>query len=362
MKAIIFAGGTGTRLWPLSRKKKPKQLINLIGGKTMLQLCVDRLVPGFDLEDIYIATNIKYVPAVKQQLPSLNIKNIISEPVSRDVGPAVGLVAAIFYKILPNEPIIILWGDHLVRKEGLFRRIIKSAGELIENNPYQIILIGQKPRFASVNLGWIKFGKKAIENHKIPFHQLKGFEYRPDKKTAEKYYRDGAYAWNLGYWVTSPKFLWEALYKKYAPKLFAKLQLIQRAYGTNKYKSVLQKIYPSLDKISFDNAIIEKMDFKSGLVVSAELGWSDVGAWEALKEALEKKKEDNITLGKVFLKDCLDNLIYNYEDEKLVVGIDLNDFLVINTKDVLLVTKKTSVPKVKKLVEAFEGTKHEGLI
>jgi len=360
MKAIIFAGGVGTRLWPLSRKKKPKQLINLVDDKTMLQLCVNRLVPGFDLEDIYIATNVEYVPVVKKQLPSLNTENIISEPVCRDVGPAVGLVVAIFYKVFPNEPIVILWGDHLARKEGLFRRIIKSAGEFIENNPHQIILIAQKPRFASQNLGWIEFGRKVIENHGISFFQLKGFQYRPDKKTAEKNYRTKTYAWNLGYWVTSPKFLWH-LYKKYAPKLFVKLRLIQRAYGTNKYESILKKIYPTLPKISFDNAIVEKMDFKYGLVVSAELGWSDVGAWEALKEALQKKKEDNITLGKVFLKDCLDNLIYNYESEKLVVGIDLNDFLVINTQDVLLVTKKTSVPKVKKLVEEFEDTEHKHL-
>jgi len=358
MKAIIFAGGVGTRLWPLSRKKKPKQLMNLVGGKTMLQLCVDRLVPGFDLEDIYIATNKEYVPAVKQQLPGLNTKNIISEPVSRDVGPAVGLATAIFSKILPKEPIIILWGDHLIGKEGLFRRIIKSAGELIENNPYQLILVGQKPRFASVNLGWIEFGKKMIENRKIPFFQLKGFKYQPNKKTAEKYYHDNIHAWNLGYWVTSAKFLWH-LYKKYAPQLFIKLKTIQRAYKTKKYQSVLNKVYPTIDKTSFDNAIVEKMDFKYGLVVSVDLGWSDVGAWEALKEALQKDKEDNITSGKIFLKDCFDNLIYNYELEKLVVGVDLNDFVVINTKDVLLVTKKTSVPKVKKIVEAFKGTELE---
>lgn len=361
MKAIIFAGGVGSRLWPLSRKKNPKQLIKIVGEKTMLQLCVDRLVPGFDLEDIYIATNAKYISAVKQQLPNLNRNNIIAEPVSRDVGPAVGLVAAIFDKIFPDEPLVLLWGsDHLVKKEGLFRRILKAAGQLIEKNPNQIIIVGQKPRYPNQNLGWIKFGKKVTENHKISFFRLKGFQYQPDKKTAEKFYRRQTYAWNLGYWITSTKFLW-SLYQKYAPQLSAKLQLIQQAWGTDKYQTTLKKIYPTLEKISFDNAIIEKMDFKYGLVVSADLGWSDVGAWEALKEALEKNKLDNVTLGKVLLKDCLDNLIYNYQEDKLVVGIDLDGCLVINTSDVLLVAKKTSVNKVKKLVKELEKTEYETL-
>ncbi|OGK29274.1 hypothetical protein A3D06_01185 [Candidatus Roizmanbacteria bacterium RIFCSPHIGHO2_02_FULL_40_9] len=361
MKAVIFAGGVGSRLWPLSRKKTPKQFMGIVGDKTMLQLCIDRLVPGFDIEDIYITTGKPFISSVQQQLPSLKTSNIIGEPDTRDVGPAVGLVAALFAKNTPNEPIALLWGsDHLVKKEGLFRRILRASGDIILKNPEKIILVGQKPRFASQNLGWISFENKVESHNKVDFFQLKGFKYRPDAATAKKFFTDGKHAWNLGYWVTSAGFLWK-LFEQFSPEIFKKLKKIQDAYGTPEFEKVLNKIYPTIEKISFDNAIVEKMDFSNGLVVSADLGWSDVGAWEALKEALEKTKESNVTRGNVIVKDTEDTLIYNYETEKLIVGIDLDDFLIVNTKDVILVSRKTSVPKIKAFVESLKGTKYEDL-
>jgi mannose-1-phosphate guanylyltransferase len=361
MKAVIFAGGVGTRLWPLSRKNAPKQFMGIVGDKTMLQLCIDRLTPGFDIEDIYITTGAQFAGAVKEQLPKIKDGNIISEPATRDVGPAVGLVAALLAKNSPHEPVALLWGsDHLVKKEGYFRRVLKSAGELIEKDPNQIILVGQQPRFASQNLGWISFGSKVKEDNEVEFYQLNGFKYRPDPETADKFYKDGKHAWNLGYWVTSAGFLW-SLFEQFAPEIYEKLLKIQDAYGTDQYQHVLEEIYPTIEKISFDNAIVEKMDFSKGLVVSADLGWSDVGAWEALKEALEENKEANVTRGRVIVEDSVDSLVYNYEDNKLVVGIDLDDLLVVNTNDVLLVTKKESVPKIKKFVESLAGTEHEDL-
>ncbi|MFQ5452453.1 MAG: mannose-1-phosphate guanylyltransferase, partial [Candidatus Paceibacterota bacterium] len=355
-----FAGGVGSRLWPLSRKNTPKQFIDLVNNKTMLQLCIDRLTPGFDITDIYISTGKAYVKDITKQLPSLPVKNIIAEPAQRDIGPAVGLVAGIFSKISPTEPIVLLWSDHFVKKEGLFRRILKSSNDIIKAHPGTIVLIGQTPRFASQNLGWIKYGKSIYKKNNVSFHTLKGFQYRPNKKTAQKYFSSGKHAWNLGYWVTTPVFLWN-LFEKHAPALHKDLEKIQKAYGTKDYQKTLDKIYPKLRKISFDNAVIEKMDISCGLVVSADLGWSDVGAWEALKEALETSKKDNVIHGDVVLKNSNDNLVYNYEHTKLVVGIDLNEHLVVNTQDVLLVTKKSSVPKIKKLVESLKGTKHEKL-
>ncbi len=353
MKAIIFVGGSGKRLWPLSRKSSPKQFLTITQDKSLLQLCVDRLVPGFDMEDIYISTNTDFVNEVKKQLPSLPAKNIIAEPMSRDVGPAVGLSIAIFAKLFPDEPIVILWGDHLVKREGRFRLILKVSEDLIKKGEKKIVLIGQTPRFASENLGWIRYGETLLENKNVIFHNLEGFEYRPDKATAEKYFEDGHHAWNLGYFVTTPSYLWQE-FERSAPKLAAGLSKIQDSYGTSEYQKVLTSVYPKLEEVSFDNAVVEKMDFKEGAVVSSDLGWSDVGAWEALKEALERNHEDNVTQGKVILEDSTDSLVYNYEEGKFVVGIDLNDFLVVNTPDVLLVTKKSSVPKVKKLVSSLE--------
>ncbi|RJQ26261.1 hypothetical protein C4577_03940 [Candidatus Parcubacteria bacterium] len=360
MKVVIFAGGVGTRLWPLSRKNNPKQFEKVVGDKSMLQIAVQKLFPDFTWDDIYISTGKHYLENVKNQLPELSLQNIIVEPEMRDVGPAVGLISSIFTKESPTDPIALLWGsDHLVKNEELFRRALKVAEALIKQDPNRIIFIGQKPRFANQNLGYIEFGEKIKELDSVSVYEFKGFKYRPDIATAEKYIKDNHHSWNLGYFVTTPQFLW-SLFERFSPNLFTELKKIQESYGTEKYDEVLHKIYPAIEKISFDNAILEKMDIGFGSVISVDLGWSDIGAWEALKEALCESEDENVTKGKLMVNDCKDSLIFNYTNQ-MVVGIDLQGLLVINTEDVVLVCPKNSVPKIKKLVESLTGTEHEHL-
>lgn len=359
MKAVIFAGGVGTRLWPLSRKKSPKQFEKIIGNKSTLQLAVERLQPAFSAKDIYVCTGQNYVPIVQKQLAGVQPDHVIGEPEVRDVGPAVGLATALLLRETPNEPFAILWSDHLVKKAELFRNILTSAGEVVARNPNTIVFVGQKPRFASVNLGWIDFGNTLTEKNGFQFHALVDFQYRPDEKTAKNNFTSGHHAWNLGYFVTTPGYLWKQ-YQRFAPNLASGLQRIADAWHTAKFTQTLEQIYPTLEKISFDNVILEKLDVGDGLVVSENIEWSDVGAWEALKEALESTDDKNVTLGKVSLQDTRDSLVYNYT-KQMVVAIDASEFLVVNTPDVVLVCKKTSVPKIKKFVESLDGTKHEHL-
>lgn len=359
MKCVIFAGGQGTRLWPLSRKKSPKQFEKIIGEKSTLQLAVDRLMPDFKLEDIYIATSEQYVPMVVDQLDELNPHHVIGEPAMRDVGPAVGLIAAILNKESPDEPMAILWSDHLVKNEKLFRKLLVTAGEVVKENPEKIVFVSQKPRFASENLGWIEYGKEVVKKNGVHLHSLLNFQYRPDKKTAEEYFKSGHHAWNLGYFVTTPRFLWK-LYETYTPNLYKDLGRIADAWQTGQYQDVLKDIYPKVEKIHFDNAILEKLDSSLGLVISENIEWSDIGAWEALKEALQESQDHNVTQGKVLLTDTKDSLVYNFTNQ-LVVAIDASELLIVNTGDVLMVCKKTSVPKIKKLVEGLAGTEHDDL-
>lgn len=359
MKAVIFAGGVGTRLWPLSRKKSPKQFEKIIGNKSTLQLAAVRLQPDFAWKDIYVSTGAAYVEVVQRQLPELPPDHVIGEPVMRDVGPAVGLITSLLVREFPMEPMVILWSDHLVKKDALFRKILIAAGDIVKKEPDKIIFVSQKPRFASENLGWIDYGKELLVKNGLPFHAFVDFQYRPDAVTAKKYLESGHHAWNLGYFVTTPQFLW-AQYKRFAPNVYAGLSRIADRWHTDTYDDVLASVYPTLEKISFDNAILEKLDPSDAMVISENIEWSDIGAWEALKEALQEAENKNVTQGKVILTDTSDSLVYNYTDQT-VATIDIDDLLIVNTSDVVMVCKKSSVPKIKKLVESLEGTEHEHL-
>lgn len=360
MKAVIFAGGVGTRLWPLSRKKSPKQFEPIVGSKSTLQLAVERLLPEFKAEDIYISTGKSYMSLVAEQLPFLPKENIVGEPSKKDNGPAVGFMMGYLSQKFPNEPVIILWSDHLVKNVETFKHIILTSGELVKREQNRIVFIGQKPRFASDNLGWIESDKEAHHEKNISFKQFKGFKYKPDKELAKKYFAHDTYCWNLGYFVSTPSFVY-SLFQRFAPSVYEKCEQILATVGTPKFESTFQKYYDEMPEINFDNAVLEQLDAAIAYVVTADIGWSDVGAWEALKEALEQHRDDNITKGRVLLEDSSDALVYNYEDKKLIVGIDLSDLLVVNTGDVLLVAKKTAVSKIKKLVESFQGTENERL-
>lgn len=362
MKIVIFAGGVGTRLWPLSRKNSPKQFERLIGNKSTLQKTVDRLFPAFKPEDIYIATGQHYEKVVREQLPQIPAGNFIFEPEMRDVGPAVGLVATILNKRFPHEPVAILWSDHLVKNVNTFLSVLLMAENKIKEDHAKLIFIGQKPRFANQNTGWIEVGdliENSQEQSEIQIYNFKQLRYRPSLSEAERFFSKKNFIWNLGYFVTTPHYLLQ-LFQKHVPDMYKKLVVIQDSLDSNEYKKTLGKIYPQLEKISFDDAILTKLKEDGTLVIFADLGWSDIGAWEALKEALSHTTDENITDGQVLLKDSKDSLVFN-NCEALIVGIDLQEMLVINTTDVVLICPKNSVPKIKKLVESLSGTEYEHL-
>lgn len=359
MKIVIFAGGVGTRLWPLSRKSTPKQFEKIVGDKSTLRFSIERLLPDFPFKDMYIATAKRYENEVLEQVPEVAKDHIILEPETRDVGAAVGLATTVLAKDSPYEPMAIVWSDHLVKKERRFREVLHLAEREVLINKNLFVFIGQRARFANQNIGWIEFGESKREVRHTKIFQFKRLIYRPTLEEAASFLKDNHFAWNPGYFVTTPSFLLSQ-FREFAPEMYKGLIKIQETVGTHTFQKTLARIYPTLEKVSFDNLILERMNPKCVLVIAADLEWSDVGAWEALKEALELSTKENVTRGKVLLTDCQDSLVFNLTDQ-LAVGIDLAGLLVINTDDVLLVCHKNSVPKIKKLIESLAGTEHEHL-
>lgn len=217
MKAIIFAGGVGTRLWPLSRKNTPKQFEKIVGEKSTLQLAVDRLKPDFKPEDIYISTGKKYEEIVRSHLKEIPPENFIFEPEMRDVGPAVGTAMGIIGKDSPDDAVAIIWSDHFVKKERRFREVLGFAEKLIAKDKDRLIFIGQRARFANQNLGWIEFGEEVEEIRGTRIFKFKKLIYRPNLEDAQMFYESNSYAWNPGYFVTTPSFILSQ-YEKFSPE------------------------------------------------------------------------------------------------------------------------------------------------
>lgn len=357
MRAVIFAGGVGTRMWPLSRKKSPKQFEKIVGDQSTLQLAVERLRPEFNWEDIFISTGEQYTTLIQDQISQLPKENIIAEPQMRDVAPAVGYVAAILATHNPREPFAILWSDHLINNVDVYKNMLRVGADYIRDHPDKILFIGQKSRFPNQNLGWIQQGKQitAIDGFKL--HKFKSWHYRPNIQLARKYFNNANYSWNPGYFIATPQFILEQ-YRRFMPDMYKQLKLLQASYGEANHHQHLKRIYPKLENISFDNAILERLEPQKAVVLTTDMGWSDIGAWEALKEALQKTTGENITHGKVYGHNTRDSLIYNYTN-KLVTTIDLEGMLVIVTEDVILVCPQESVPEIKKVVNSFESTGNE---
>lgn len=357
LRVVIFAGGVGTRMWPLSRKATPKQFEKIIDDKSTLQLAVERIRPEVPFANIYISTGMQYVDIIKAQLPEVPTQNIIGEPEMRDVAAAVGYLMAILAKSDPTGPVAILWSDHLMSNVAGFKDVLQSGAEYINQNKQGFVFLGQKPRFANQNLGWIQHGEKISQIGNFAVHKFISWHYRPELKTAETYFASSDHTWNPGYFIVGPKYALDQ-YARFAPKMSEGLIKLQTSYGTPEHQDQLSTIYPAFEKISFDDAILSKIDPSQAVVLPVDLGWSDVGTWEALKEALVAKKTDNLTKGKVVAYQTSDSVVYNYTDQ-LVTTVDVKDMVVVVTPDVVMVVPQSSIPNVKKMLATFDGTENE---
>lgn len=358
MRVVIFAGGAGRRLWPISRESSPKQFEPIVGEESTVQMAVDRVAPTVGFDNIYIATNERYVDIVRRQLPQVPASNILTEPVRRDLGPAVGMAMAHLDRQAADEPVAILWSDNHIENLPAFIGLLQAAEELVACKTADIVFIGETPRFANENLGWIGLGEVVGHVGDLPYHRFGSLTYRPSLARCREIFAGGRHVWNTGFFVTTPAYVREQ-YRRHSPQMWAQLAEIEAAVGTDAYDDTLRRIYPQMKSISFDDAILTHVDADRALVLHGEMGWSDPGTLYALKEALNPDPEANVTKGLVIDTASKDSLLYNYEPGKLVVAVGLEGMIVINTDDAILIVHKDNIPLVKRVINGLQGTKLE---
>ena len=337
MKALILAGGSGTRLWPLSRSKHPKQFLKLDGEKSLLYQTTKRLISIFKSEDIIIITNEDYKFYVESDLKDLNIKNIILEPKGKNTAPAIALGVRYCIENLrakEDEAIFLFPSDHIIKPIKKFINYIKKAEKITKDG--FLVTFGIVPNKPETGYGYIKSSKK-IKNE---IYKVDKFVEKPNLKTAEKYLKEKNYYWNAGIFAFSIKTISNEL-RKNAPKIYKIF---------NKKFKILLSNFKNMPNISIDYAIAEKS--KKVAVVPMDLYWNDIGSWDALNEVMDKDKFDNISIGNVVNIDTKNTFIKG--NKRLIATIGIEDCFIIDTPDALLVAKKNKTQKVKDIVNKLK--------
>lgn len=349
MFALFIAGGSGTRLYPLSRTKKPKQLHSLIGKTPLIAKTIERVSPVIQPKNIWVVTNRNHVKQVSDVIPSVPRRQIIAEPYPLGTCSAVGLGLLHIARENPKAAVVIGWADAHIGKEREFRWALSEAERVARKT--EGVILGSKPESPSVEYGYLKRGDSLTDAD--GFHYIEKFEEKPSERTAQQFYDDGDYLWNTGITVWKVKSLLN-LMGKYAPLHYAVLMEASRCLGKSGWEDVIEKGFRDLDKVAIDHAIFEKA---KGLVAfSVDLDWSDIGSWSAVYE-LEKKSADekrNVTKGRVVSVNTKDSLIYS--KEKLIATLGISDLVIVESDDVVLVTTKKDAGKLKKLHSQIEKT------
>lgn len=343
---VLMAGGSGTRLWPMSRIDMPKQFHKFSGDKSLIEETYDRFDGLAHKENIYISLTENILAETQKQLKDVPKENFIIEPEGKNTAPAIALATAYIFKKDPSAIIAMICSDHTVKKVSAYREAFLTAKSFVEKNPEYLVTIGIKPTRPDTGYGYIKVGKK-FENH--PINEVDSFVEKPNLETAEKYLSSGKYLWNAGYFVFRADELIKS-FEKYSPEIYKGLKEILKSIDTPKEKSVIKTEYAKFEKVPIDTAIAEKVEKIA--VVPADLGWSDVGSWASLLEILSTKKDAVVSQGHHIGIDDKNCLIY--AQDKLLATVGLENIVIVDTPDVTLVCNKDKSQDVKKLIEKLK--------
>jgi mannose-1-phosphate guanylyltransferase len=354
--AVIMAGGGGTRLWPISRKETPKQLLPLLGKETLFQSTVARLEKLFPPERILVVTVVEQAREMQKQAPSIPEKNYLIEPAPRGTASVVALAAAVLQKRDPEALMAIQTSDHYIRNRDLFHYLISAAFEVARKN--YLVTLGITPTYPSTAYGYIHQGELLNGDYKYPVYMVERFIEKPDEGTAQKLLRSGDHSWNSGMFVWRVETIMQE-FERQMPELFGVVKRIAGVWGTAEQNEVLQAQWYDLKTQTIDYGVMEKAK-QVAVLPAGGLGWSDVGSWDSLFDVLLPDMNGNVATSAQHLAlDTNNTLIYTKDDERLVVTIGLDDMVIVDAGDVLMVCKVDQSQKVKDVVEHLKKHRQE---
>ncbi|HTS08129.1 MAG TPA: mannose-1-phosphate guanylyltransferase [Candidatus Eisenbacteria bacterium] len=355
---VILAGGRGTRFWPLSRKKRAKQLLALDGKQTMIQQTVARLLPLAAAKKFWIITNEDLRPAIMRQLPKLPKLQVLAEPVGRNTAPAIGLAAFLLLRENPDAVIGMFPSDHVIADEKRYCETLER-GNNVAAAGQNIVVLGIRPNRAETGYGYIEAGG-LYEGDAL---RVRRFTEKPNAETAAEFLAAGNYFWNSGMFLWSARTLADALHE-HLPKTAPILEEIASAYGTSRFSGTFRRLYPKCENISVDYAVLEPRSAKGEecsniFCLPADFGWNDLGSWTALHEhhvAKTTPQEGNLVAGSgVFLLNARGN--YVHAPGKFVAAVGVSDVVVVDTPDALLITTRQHAQDVGKVVKHLDEKK-----
>jgi mannose-1-phosphate guanylyltransferase len=352
--ALIMAGGGGTRLWPLSRQSRPKQMLSLVENRNMFQTAVERLDPLVPPDHIFIVTGREYIEQLRASAPQLPQANFIVEPYGQNTGPAVGLAAVLVQHRDPQSVIAVLTADQYIADQARFRSVLTAAADLASRG--HIVTLGIAPTFPITGYGYIRRGESLGQFGDFQTYRAAGFTEKPDAETALQFVTSGLYSWNSGMFI----FRIEQLMGEYArqqPVMHTLLQEIGSAIGRDDYEETLNRLWAKMPQLSIDYAVMEHADNMA--VIPVEMGWSDIGSWATLFDVLGGDQNGNAVCGPqqdyIHLDTRNTLVVTDTAPGRMIVTIGLENIVIVDTPDVLLVCHRSRSEDVRKIVDRLKA-------
>jgi mannose-1-phosphate guanylyltransferase len=345
---VIMAGGIGSRFWPLSKTKRPKQFLDILGtGRTLLQQTYDRFIKLMPPEQILVVSNLEYKELIVDQLPELPEENILLEPLRRNTAPCIDYANFKIHRKNPKANVVVAPSDHLILMEEEFLRTVKQGLDFVASNE-ALLTMGIVPSRPETGYGYIQsLGKKVKGYESTGLRKVKTFTEKPDLELAEVFLSSGDFYWNAGIFFWSLSTIMSS-FESHLPEIHSLFKEGVELYGTDHEKDFIQKTYGNCRNISIDYGVMEKADNVYMLI--SEFGWSDLGTWGSLYEQLTKNEQENSITGKhVFMYESSGNIV-NVQDDMLVVLQGLEDYIVVQNEKIILVCKREHEQKIKQYV------------